>query len=156
MKLDIVVAGEIIDNDDIVRLGEQSSSDHHAVIASINHSLASKDSVTLGDLEEFEWVMPDTDMLPRRQFESIFEILNMKKPSVLIESRSPSTIKAIVAQTGLLGWLPLPMVAAEISAEQLRNLDVKEFQLQRTFYVYRRRRAFVSPQIYSFVNALQE
>jgi len=155
-KLDVVIAGDVADNDDIVRLGRRNFTDLHIVIASTNHPLAGENIVTPGDLEKSEWIMPDEDMLLRRQFDEIYENLCDTEPNVHIETRSPSTIKAIVAQTHLLGWLPYPMVLAEIEAKRLQKLNVKELEMTRTFSVYRRRRTFVSPQMHCFVNAIQE
>lgn len=153
-KLDVVIADEIQDTDNIVNIGKQDFSDAHVPIAANNHPLAQRESIDLKDVEGAIWVGPKSDMRPRRQFEELFKNHGLRTPNVHVECNQPSTVMAIVMQTQLLGWLPAPMVEPEVKAKRLVTLDIPELVMERTFYVYRRERSFVSPQIHSFVNAL--
>jgi DNA-binding transcriptional LysR family regulator len=112
--------------------------------------------VALGDLLQLPWVMPSSYAEPRKRFDALVQRLGAKPPPVAVETRSPSTIKAIVAQTGLLGWLPEPLFAAEQAAGLIRTVRCDELVLPRRFFVYRRRRNFMAPPLQQFLQAPQK
>jgi DNA-binding transcriptional LysR family regulator len=95
--------------------------------------------------------MPSADAEPRRQFNALMGSLGVSAPRVVVETRSPSVIKAMVAQTGFLGWLPEPLFATEQQAGLIRPLPVKELAPQRRFFVYRRRRSVRPPPLLKFL-----
>jgi DNA-binding transcriptional LysR family regulator len=100
--------------------------------------------------------MPPEAAEPRRQFNSLVSRLGATAPHVSIETRSPSVIKAIVARTDFLGWLPEPLYAAEQACGLIRPLAVKEMDMRRRFFVYRRRRSFTSPAMSKFLEELNK
>jgi DNA-binding transcriptional LysR family regulator len=99
--------------------------------------------------------MPSADTEPRRQFNSLASKLGLSSPRIAMETRSPSVIKAIVAQTKCLGWLPEPLIATEQAAGLIKALPIKEMAMQRRFFVYRRRRNFAPPPVAKFLEALR-
>jgi DNA-binding transcriptional LysR family regulator len=100
--------------------------------------------------------MPSADAEPRKRFDALVHRLGGKLPIVAVETRSPSPIKAIVAQTKLLGWLPEPLFAAEQAAGLIRPVRCDELVMPRRFFVYRRRRNFMAPPLQQFLQALQK
>jgi DNA-binding transcriptional LysR family regulator len=100
--------------------------------------------------------MPSSDAEPRRLFNALIRQLGAEPPRVAVETRSPSTIKAVVAQTRFLGWLPEPLFAAEQAAGLIRTVRCDEMVLPRRFFVYRRRRNFMAPPLQQFLQALQK
>jgi DNA-binding transcriptional LysR family regulator len=153
--IDIVLSGAIPGNPDIIQVGDPRFSDNYRVIASATHPLLDRKDLTIRDLHDMEWVMPPEDAEPRRLFNSLLEQLNIAPPRVRVETRSPAAIKAMVARTQFLGWLPEPLFAAERAAGLISLLPVKELNVHRRFYVYRRRQNFMSPPVLKFLEALR-
>lgn len=155
-QIDVAIADEIVETEDILRINSKPFEDTHTIVAAAGHPLARKHEASESDLCEAHWVMPGRSALPRRQLDQIFVGLGLDRPHVAIECRSPSTIKAVVAQTHLLGWLPAPMVATEISAGVLAPINNSSFRPVRELRAYHRKRAFLSPQLRYFVKCLTE
>ena len=154
--IDVVLAGLIPDSQDILRVAEHRFSDRYSVITAVSHPLQRRKDLSIGDLADFEWVMPPEGAEPRTQFTSLMMRLGVTPPRVTVETRSPAAIKAIVARTKFLGWLPEPLFAAEQAAGSVRARSVKEMDVKRRFYVYRRRRSFTSPAMSKFLGRVDQ
>jgi DNA-binding transcriptional LysR family regulator len=154
--VDVVLSGAIAENEEIVRVAEHKFSDRSMVIAASRHPLQSRHDLSLRDLEAMSWVMPATDAEPRKRFDALVRSAGLAPAKVVVETRSPATIKAVVAQTQLLGWLPEPLFAAERAAGMINPLRCPELVCERQFFVYRRRRNFMSPPLAQFLRALQQ
>jgi len=120
------------------------------------HELQERLSLSVHELATMSWIMPAADAEPRKRFDALIEHLGAAPPQVAVETRSPSTIKAVVAQTRLLGWLPEPLFAAEQAAGLIHPLPCAELICERHFFVYRRRRNFMAPPLVQFLRALQQ
>lgn len=153
--IDVVLSGAIADNNDIVKVGEHRFSDRYSVIAASDHPLAEREGLSIHDLRDMQWVMPPDDAEPRRLFNSLLEQLGAPAPVVRVETRSPAAIKAMVARTRFLGWLPEPLFAAERDAGLIKPLAVEALHVSRRFYVYRRRQNFVAPPVSRFLEELR-
>lgn len=153
--IDVAISGEISDSDDIVKISEHAFKDFHRVIASASHPFVGRSDLTLEGVLEQDWVMPSENAAPRIMFNEVLERLGAPPPKVRIETRSPAAIKAMVAATQLLGWLPEPLFAAEQAAGMVRPLSVKELDVPRRFYVHRRRQTFIAPPVSRFLEELR-
>ena len=154
--IDVVLSGPIPESDAVMRVAEHKFSDRSMVIAATTHPLQERASLSVHDLAAESWIMPSADAEPRKQFDAVIDRLGAARPQVAVETRSPSTIKAVVAQTRLLGWLPEPLFAAEQAAGLLRPLPCPDLVLERHFFAYRRRRNFMAPPLLQFLHALQQ
>lgn len=153
--IDVAIAGEIAEEDDILRVGECGFQDYHSLIAAADHPLLERPNLTLRDLYSQEWVMPGEDAAPRQLLNDLLEKQQIDwRPNVRVETRSSAAIKAMVAATRLLGWLPVPLFASEEAANRIRRISIHELNLPRRFYVYRRRQHFISPILASFLSEL--
>jgi DNA-binding transcriptional LysR family regulator len=117
--------------------------------------LQKRRELTLADLDSERWVMPPEEAEPRKQFVALAAKLGAGPPHVAVETRYPAVIKALVARTRFLGWLPEPLFAAEESAGLLKKLAVKQLSTERRFHVYRRRRSAIPPPVQKFLEALR-
>jgi DNA-binding transcriptional LysR family regulator len=153
--IDVAISGPLPESEEIVQVAEHRFTDRYAVISSAAHPLQQRRAVTKRDTIEYPWVMPSVDAEPRRQFNALVGKLGMVAPRIAMETRSPSVIKAIVAQTKFLGWLPEPLFRGEVTAGLLKTLPIQEMAMQRRFFVYRRRRNFVPPPVQKFLEALR-
>jgi DNA-binding transcriptional LysR family regulator len=154
--IDIAISGPIPESPDIVLVGEQKFTDRYSVISSATHPLQQKKRLALADVVNVPWVMPSAEAEPRRQFAALIQRLGVAHPRVAVETRSPTVIKAIVARTQYLGWLPEPLFASEQAAGSIKRLHVEEMESRRRFFVYRRRRSFMPPPVQKFLETLAE
>lgn len=155
--IDVALSGSVLDSDDVVQVREHQFHDRYSVIAAKGHRLAGKEGLTIEDLREEEWVMPAGDATPRKLFNAVLEQCGVAwQPAVRVETRSPAVIKAMVAGTHLIGWLPDPVFAAELSGGSMVVLEVEGLSLERRFYLYRRHQSFIPPPVLRFLEALQD
>jgi DNA-binding transcriptional LysR family regulator len=153
--IDVAIAGPIHESEDIVLVGEHPFNDRYSVISSATNPLQQRRDLSMQDVVDTPWVMPSAEAEPRRQFNALIAKLGVAMPRVAVETRSPSVIKAMVAKTHFLGWLPEPLFAAEQAAGLIKPLAVKEMTPRRRFFVYRRRRNFMPPPVLKFLEALK-
>lgn len=154
--IDIVLSGAIPESADIVQVGEHKFSDHYMVIASASHPLQGRKVLSMRDLEGMQWIMPAAEAEPRKLFNSLVARIGGPPPLISVETRSPAAIKAMVAETKFLGWLPEPLFRAEQAAGLIHPLPVPEMTVPRHFFVYRRRRNFTSPLVRKFLDELRK
>jgi DNA-binding transcriptional LysR family regulator len=152
--IDVAISGAIPESEEIMQVAQAQFGDRYAVISAANHPLQKRKALTIRDVIDVPWVMPPMDAEPRRQFNALVGSLGIAPPRVVLETRSPSVIKAMVAQTSYLGWLPEPLFATEQQAGLIRPLPVKEMASQRRFFVYRRRRSVMPPPLLKFLELL--
>jgi DNA-binding transcriptional LysR family regulator len=152
--IDVAISGTIPESAEIMQVAQAQFSDRHAVISAPNHPLQKRRGLTIRDVLNVPWIMPPVDAEPRRQFNTLVSSLGVTPPRVVLETRSLSVIKAMVAQTSYLGWLPEPLFATEQLAGLIRPLPVKEMASQRRFFVYRRRRSVMPPPLLKFLEML--
>lgn len=153
--IDVVISGPIAESPDIVQAGEHKFTDRYSVISAANHPLQQRVGLAMQDLVHERWVMPSEEAEPRKQFNALTAKLGLAPPRVAVETRYPAVIKALVARTQFLGWLPQPLFLAEESAGLIRKLAVKEMDIQRRFFVFRRRRSSTPPPVQTFLEALR-
>lgn len=154
--IDLAISGPMPESDDIVRVAEHKFfTDRYAVLTAVTHPLQGRRGLSMHDLSGMRWVMPAEDAEPRRMFNALTSRLGLDPPRVVVETRSPSVIKATVAATCFLGWLPEPLFAAEEAAGLVKALPVRDMNVPRKFHVFRRRRNFVPPPVVKFLDALR-
>jgi DNA-binding transcriptional LysR family regulator len=155
-EIDVVLSGQIAESEEIMQVADHRFADCSRVLAAADHPLRRRAPVALAEALELPWVMPPADAEPRRKFDALVDALGGRRVSVQIETRSPTVIKAVVAQSRILGWLPEPLYAAERAANLLCTLPVRELDQARHFHVYRRRRHFMAPPVAAFLAALRQ
>jgi len=155
--IDVAISGEMSESDEIVRVSEHGFQDRYSVIGSADHPFVGRTDLAMQDLFEQEWVMPSEDAAPRKFLNSVLDRLDIDwRPFVRVETRSPAAIKAMVAATQFLGWLPEPLFAAERAAGMISPIAVKELDVPRRFFVYRRRQNFIAPPVSRFLEELRK
>ncbi|HKE43189.1 MAG TPA: LysR family transcriptional regulator [Steroidobacteraceae bacterium] len=153
--IDVAICGSIPESEEIVQVAEHKFTDRYSVICSASNELQHRTDLTIHDIIDVPWVMPAAEAEPRRMFSALISRLGVSMPRIVVETRSPTVIKALVAKTHFLGWLPEPLFAADAAAGLIRALKVKEMAPQRRFFVFRRRRNFMPPPVVKFLEALK-
>jgi len=152
--VDVAISGTIPESEEIMQVAEAKFTDRYSVISAANHPLQKRRGLGIRDVLNVPWVMPSADAEPRRQFNALMASLGVVPPRVVVETRSPSVVKAMIAQTRYLGWLPEPLFATEQQAGLIRPLPLKDLAIQRKFFVYRRRRSVMPPPLSKFLELL--
>jgi len=138
-RLDLVVASGMLEDDDIEAVADFPLKDRF-VPCSRGGGNAGPD---IDDLLERPWVMLRRGRTPRQLFEELVMAAGRKLPRVAIETNSVGAQIALVANSDLLGWLPTQLVSSEVAAGVLRLHPVPALTLERSFRIYRRRRAIL-------------
>ena len=154
--IDVAVSGLIEESEDVVQVAEHQFTDRYSVISAPDNPLQGRTDLTVHDVIDIPWVMPPAEAEPRRLFNVLISRLGVEPPRIAVETRSPSVIKAMVAKTHYLGWLPEPLFAAEQAAGLIKPLPVRDMDPPRKFYVYRRRRNLVPPPVAKFLETLMD
>lgn len=153
-SIDVAISGAIAESEVIMQVAEAKFTDTYSVISAATHPFQKRRGLTVRDVLNIPWVMPPADAEPRRQFNALMASLGHVPPRVVVETRSTSVIKAMIAQTDYLGWLPQPLFATEQQAGLIRPLPLREMASQRRFFVYRRRRSVMPPPLSKFLELL--
>jgi DNA-binding transcriptional LysR family regulator len=153
--IDVAIGGPIAESEDIVQVAEHGFTDRYSVLSAVNHPLQGHGELSIHDVAALPWVMPPAGAVPRRQFNDLISRLGVEPPHIAVETRSPAVIKAMVAKSCCLGWLPEPLFAAEQAAGFVKALPVREMAMHRRFFVFRRRRNFTPPPVVRFLEVLR-
>jgi DNA-binding transcriptional LysR family regulator len=138
-RLDLVVASGMLEDDDIEAVADFPLTDRF-VPCSRGGGKSDRD---IDDLLGRPWVMLRRGRTPRQLFEELVMAAGRKLPRVAIETNSVGAQIALVANSDLLGWLPTQLVSSEVAAGVLRLHPVPALTLERSFRIYRRRRAIL-------------
>jgi DNA-binding transcriptional LysR family regulator len=138
-SIDLMVASNISDDQDIERVMDTGTGDEWAVVAASDHPLARIRAPSLRSIAKERWIMPGRDSEPRRHMERILRGAGMAMPEVVVETPATGAMLALIAASRCLGWLPRPLFSAEQKAGSVRSLEVEELCWRRSFSVYRRR-----------------
>jgi len=153
-EVDVVIAFDLPENDDIERL-DLFFSDYGSVIASPDHVVRQRGPLTMADLTDFPWVMPPDGSQPRRGFERVLAGCGAKSPHITVETWSVEMMKALVVNSGFLCWLPHAVYAVEEAAGLIGELDVKGMTVPRRTSIYRRRHGLVPPVVRRFLEIVR-
>lgn len=89
------------------------------------------DVVSLLEVQDARWVLPDAVGAFNRQIEALFMTAHVSPPLNVIRCDSLLTTKAIVRATDLITILPRRVAEMELRAGSIRALDIKEARMQR-------------------------
>lgn len=149
-QVDLIIATDLPPSDDMTKL-DLTFTDYGSVIASPDHPVRQRGPLTMADLNDVPWVMPPQGSQPRRGFERVIAELGAKPPHVAVETWSPSMMKALVAGSGFLSWLPHPLYEVEEKAGLIKELDVSGMTVPRRMFMYRRSRGLIPPVVRRFL-----
>lgn len=109
------------------------------IVAGKDHPLHKKDKLTLSDTLGEQWAILPKGTDPFAHLMKIFSRSGLSLPNVVVQTRSVTLLKSLVAQSGFLGWMPEPMYDAERKAGLIDALPIAEARDSRTLTAYRRR-----------------
>lgn len=138
-RLDLAVASAMLEDDDIEAVADFPVTDRFVPCS----RGGGNEDPDIDSLLGRRWVMLRRGRSPRQLFEELVLAAGRTLPRIAIETNSVGAQIALVANSDLLGWLPTRLVSSEVAAGVLRLHPVPELTLERTFRIYRRRRAIL-------------
>ena len=125
------------------------------LFASANHPLASKESLSVDDILQEEFILTRTDCNYRRSFEEILQSHN-KSVKPYLEIDDMHTIKTFVAQSRALSLLPKITIKKELNAEIFSVLDMEEIQIELHTQLFCHKYKWLTPAMKEFIRFLNK
>jgi DNA-binding transcriptional LysR family regulator len=128
-ELDIVI-GRVLDAQGAENLRfEPLAEEHHTVVARAAHPLASRPALTLGDLVDQGWILPQTGSVLRDRMVGAFMELGLPPPTNVVETTSMPVITSLLRMTDMVSALPVsalqPYCQAGLLKVLITNLNVQ-------------------------------
>ena len=102
---------------------EKLFDDRILAVVGPQHPLARKSEVTFAQTKPFDWILPPLETTLRRQIDHYFIGQQQYIPSVMIESVSYLSNRALLQSRKMIGLMPEEVVASDIKHGQLVQLD---------------------------------
>ena len=154
--LDIVI-GRVMDCERAEELQfEPLADEHHAVVAGAAHPLATKRSLTLADLADQGWVLPQPGSVLRDRLLGVFVELGLAPPTNVVETTSVPVITSLLRDSDMVAVLPLDVVQPYCQAGVLKVLIPSLTVPMGLFGIITLRNRQVSPGAQVLLAALRE
>jgi DNA-binding transcriptional LysR family regulator len=118
--------------------------DHIVVAASAKHEIF-RGKPTLKDLTHYRWVLQPPGAPTRDWLDHAFDRKQLPRPHVQVESTMLLMLPALIAQTGLLSFIPRHYIEAADNRQQLKEVIVKDATMRRRLVVTYRENSYLSP-----------
>jgi len=127
--------------------------DQNTVVGRVGHPILRRRRVTLADLAQQRWVLPQRNDLMRQYFDTQFLAAGLTPPAPVWESNSVPLIKQAAAGSDALTFLPLPAIRdATNTLAALRNSPCT---WERSMLVFRRSPGQASPAAEALIAELR-
>lgn len=146
-RVDVIFTSTLAPHPDIAPLGPCAFADCFSVVAASDHPRIGPGPMTLDRVLAERWVMPGPTASPRLQFETLVAAHRPEPADIALTSDSVGAQIAVIAQSSLLGWLPVPLLAEALASGAVQRVDVPELAHVRHFSAYRRRRGHVGDAV---------
>lgn len=95
------------------------------IVARTGHPLSGKNSVTIQQLAECDWILPPSQTTLRRQITAEFQNQGLPVPLNPVESVSFLANRSLILNTDIIGVFPADVVEKEIKSGEFSVLDSK-------------------------------
>jgi len=138
-EIDIALGVAVDDTDELVAVPDCLWEDSSRVVAGRAHPLHTRPELSLADTLGERWAIPPRGTAPFEHLMRTFARQGLPPPEVIVETRSVTTLKGLIAHSGFLGWMPRPMYEAERRAGLIDALVIPGVDERRTLTAFRRR-----------------
>jgi DNA-binding transcriptional LysR family regulator len=152
--LDLVISG-IPKTGDKDLTQERLWDEDFIVCAAAGHPLARRKRVTIADLAGERWALASATTLSWQQMYRAFADNGLPPPRVAMEANFRLIRLQVVAQSGLLGFIPRWEMKQSAQRSRLVEIPVKELAWTRTLGVRYRKDAYLSPAARKFTEILK-
>lgn len=154
--LDLVICGAPQDNAEVVRVLDLGRGDTCGILVGAANPILGKADLSPTELLAQSWVALPTDSALRGEFERLVHGEGLALPEVLVETRSSSVLRQLVADHGYVAWGPAPLYVPPGPNPEIVMLDWPRFQLRRSFFAYRLRHATMSVTVRNALAILKQ
>ncbi len=134
---------------------EELFEDRLAVIARKGHPLAEKNSITLKDLEPYNWVLPSRSTPARSLFDQVLKAHNIAPPQHAVETSSLSTVRGMLLESDRIALLSEHQIYYDKKYNVLTVLPLKLEETYRPIGVTMRSHTAPSPAAQLFLDSLR-
>lgn len=138
-EIDLALAVTLPSSEDIVAIEDCRWEDTSCVVAAKGHPLRKKRRLTLADTSQERWAILPKGTGPFEQMQKVFTTNGLEMPNIVVETRSVTVLKSLVARSGFLSWMPEPMYDAERKAALIDALRIPGASDRRSLTGFRRR-----------------
>jgi DNA-binding transcriptional LysR family regulator len=142
-EIDLALSVEVPESDEIMALTDCRWEDSSHVVAAMRHPLRKKRVLRLADTLDCQWAIPPRGTGPFEHMQQVFGAHGLAMPEIVVETRSITVLKSLVARSGFLSWMAEPMVDTESKAGVLDTLNIPGVTGRRTLTAYRRRQGIL-------------
>jgi DNA-binding transcriptional LysR family regulator len=147
-EIDIALSIATPDTEEIVAIDDCRWEDSSYVVAALDHPLRGKPGITLADTLGQQWAIPPRGTAPFEHMQQVFVANGLGLPNVVVETRSITVLKSLVARSGFLSWMAEPMYVTESKAGVFDTLQLPGVAGRRTLTAFRRRHGLLpSPAV---------
>ncbi|WP_175720610.1 LysR family transcriptional regulator [Burkholderia anthina] len=146
--IDLALSMTMPDTEEIVAIDDCRWEDTSYVVAALDHPLRGKPDITLADTLDQQWAIPPRGTAPFEHMQQVFVANGLGLPNVVVETRSITVLKSLVARSGFLSWMAEPMYVTESKAGVFDTLELPGVVGRRTLTAFRRRHGLLpSPAV---------
>ncbi len=150
-KLDLALIENKVNLDSLI--STPFARDHLVLVVSNNHPLTKQKEVTLQDLENYPFLHREQGSAVREYLDNLFLQHNIHIDT-LWQSRSTQALLYAVEENIGITILPEKMCQKEIEAHKLTALSIKDFPLEREYYVVYHKDKKFNDALSSFKNLI--
>ncbi|MET3447845.1 LysR family transcriptional regulator [Ralstonia sp.] len=155
-EIDLALSMAMPDTEDIIAIADCRWEDASFVVASPEHPLRHRRGLMLADTLEAPWAVPPRGTGPYEHMRQVFEAAGLGLPNIVVETRSVTALKSLVARSGFLSWMAEPMIDAERRAGVIEPLPIPGLVARRTLTAFRRRHGILPGPAVKLLEALRE
>ncbi len=155
-EIDLALSIAMPDTEEILAIADCRWEDASFVVASPEHALRQRTSLTLADTLDAPWAIPPRGTGPYEHMRQVFEAAGLGLPNIVVETRSVTALKSLVARSGFLSWMAEPMIDAERRAGVIEPLPIPGLVARRTLTAFRRRHGILPSPAVKLLEALRQ
>ncbi|MGX1308762.1 DNA-binding transcriptional LysR family regulator [Amorphus suaedae] len=137
-EVDFAVVGQPQELSDgsllVTPLGEEEV----CAAARSGHPLLARNNVTVAELAEWRWVLPEKGNVNRHGFRAMFQSAGLEPPKETMASNSAQALKAVLLSGDYLTMLTRSLFALEEAQGLIRALPMREARWRRRLAIVRR------------------
>jgi DNA-binding transcriptional LysR family regulator len=135
---------------------ESLTTDPFGIIVRSGHALSRRRSISLRELRDAAWVLPNDQSAFHRQLEALFIVAGVPWPANAIVTNSMVALKSIVMHGDGVAIMPWQLVSLERRAGLLHCMNLVEAGAARALGLSRARDRELPPVAQRFVNAIRK
>jgi LysR family transcriptional regulator of gallate degradation len=137
-------------------VGEPLLSDKMAVFVRRDHPLTRLSRISIDDLLNARWILPNPETLARKLFDLSFTYLKVKPPTAVVETNDLSILRDLLLNSDMVTAISLQWLYHERMSGELQVLDFELQKTARMIGITQRQKSHPSPGTVSLIEAIRQ